>query len=370
MIIHKDKNELFAEIPSFEELSLFRNTVDEVSVIWDAREMPIAYAQRYCKEYDLYVMAVTELRYFHAQMQQVRLRTVVVGVGCIIAACFLVWLYVSFVNKPLKSILSLLQHPSDYHEYMEQSEHEVQEIVDYIVSNLQTNNALQSELEKRLDLLHHTQLQALKAQINPHFLFNTLNVIVMLIDAEVEDSTAAQVTANLADVLHYSLSDDDLVALADELEYTRKYVYILEQRYKGRFRTEFDIAPELLDIKVPKLTLQPLIENAVFHGIAPKDISAGGLLRISGSKQIAETDGEERWTVCLKVQDNGKGMSQEDIERVSALLAEENITMSHIGIQNVAKRLALLFPQRSKMEIKSEKEKGTCVSLFFPYARL
>ena len=198
-------------------------------------------------------------------------------------------------------------------------------------------------------------------------MFNTLNVIVMLIDEEVEDSCAAQVTADLADVLHYSLSDEDLVVLKDELDHTRKYVYILEQRYCGNFKTRFDIAPELLDIRVPKLILQPLIENAVFHGIVARDTDSNGLLTIIGRKELCVFEQEEIWGVRIDIIDNGHGMTEEEIRRVVASLKDEHIGMSHIGVQNVAKRLALLFPHNSRLDIKSKVGEGTCISLVFPY---
>ena len=113
----------------------------------------------------------------------------------------------------MKDILNRLLNPIDFHEYLSDSEKEVQEVADYIVSNLQQNAALEKMLEERVYMLKETQIQALKAQINPHFLFNTLNIIVMLMDEEIEDSQAAQVTMALAEVLRYSLSDEDLVSL-------------------------------------------------------------------------------------------------------------------------------------------------------------
>lgn len=370
VIIRNRKNELYADVSQFPELALFTTTPEEVSVIWEEGEKTASYAQRYNAEYELYIVSVSDLEDFNSQMRVARMEAISVGISCVIIACLLVWLYVTFASKPLMSILGLLQNPMNYHDYIKQSDKEVQEIVDYIVSNIQTNNALQVELEKRMEILNKTRLQALKAQINPHFLFNTLNVIVMLIDAEVEDSKAAQVTADLADVLHYSLSDQELVLLSDEIEHTRKCVYILEQRYKGRFHAEFHIESELLEIKVPKLMLQPLIENAVFHGIIAKDMSTHGVLFISGCKQKVVFEQGELWAVRIDIMDNGKGMSQEEIEKVKILLDEENISMNHIGIQNVAKRLALLFPHRSKIEIHSKQGEGTCISLFFPFTKM
>ena len=367
VIIREKKSELYADAALFDELGLFERSKSEKSVLNETGDVPITYAQKYLEEYGLYVVVATRLQDFNMQMHRARLYAIGIGLGCVAVACVLVWLYVSFVNKPIKSILNLLQNPMNYDSFIEQSEHEVQEIVDRIVSNMQLNDALRKELDKRLDLLHQAQLQALKAQINPHFLFNTLNVIVMLMDEVVEDSCAAQVTVDLADVLHYSLSDNDLVSLREELEHTRKYVFILEQRYRGNFQAQFNIAEELMEVKVPKLILQPLIENAVFHGIVAREECIGGELLVTGRKELCTFDQEEMWAVKIDIQDNGQGIAKKDMEKIKESLKEEYISMNHIGVQNVAKRLDLLFSHKSRLDIQSKEGEGTCVTLWFPY---
>ncbi len=369
VLIYQDKNELFGELSAFEPLRLFERTKEEKQLIWNEGEIPIAYAQRYCREYGLYIVGVSFLHSFRTQMLQKGMRAVGIGLICVIVSCVLVWFYVSLVNKPLKSILSVLENPLDYREYPRQTPDEVQEIVDRIVSNLQMNDTLREELEKRMESLRITQLQALKAQINPHFLFNTLNVIVALIDEEMEDSRASQVTIHLANILRYCLSDENLVILEDELEYTRKYLFVLEQRYQGNFRFTFDIETDLLNIKVPKLILQPLIENAVFHGIVPKGLDGESCLTISGHKEQFAFEENEVTAIRVNIIDNGIGMTAEEIGKVMATLSDEHISMNHIGVANVAKRLALLFPQNSRLEIRSEPGKGTCISLLFPYSK-
>lgn len=90
----------------------------------------------------LYIVSVSELEDFNRQMRQARLNAIGIGMGCVLLACILIWIYVIFASKPIKSILNLLENPLDYHEYTNQSEQEVQEIVDRIVSNLQMNNNL------------------------------------------------------------------------------------------------------------------------------------------------------------------------------------------------------------------------------------
>lgn len=368
VIVNNEKNSLYASTAEFPQLELFSRTEQEVSLVLEDGKNPYAYAQRYNETYGLYIVAVSELDDFNQQMQIAQLETIGIGASCIIIACLLVWVYSYMASRPVKSILNFLQNSADYQDFPVTSEREVQEIVDYIVASLQKNEELENQLEKRMDILRKTQLQALIAQINPHFLFNTLNVIVMLIDAEVEDSVAAQVTADLADILKYALSNEDLVLLSEEVESAKKYVYILEQRYKNRFKTIFNVSPELHSVRIPKLILQPLIENAVFHGIAAKSQNAGGTLTIEGKKEKLQFGDEEIWGVRIDIIDNGRGMSRAEIDKVLHSLKKEPISMEHIGIENVAKRLSLLFPGKSSLEIQSTPGEGTCVSLMFPYA--
>lgn len=367
VIIREGKNELCADTKEFEELSLFQKTTDEISLLVEDRDIPVAYAQRYIEEYGFYIVAVTELKDFNHMIWQERLESIGIDLGVVLIACGLLLIYAYSAKKSMKDILNLLRNPLDFQEYIAQSEEEVQEVADYIVSKLQLNAALEEELEKRLHSLRESQMQALKAQINPHFLFNTLNVIVMLIDEEVEDSQAAQVTVALAEVLRYSLSDEELVPLSEEIEHTQQYLTILEQRYRGKFETSLDVASELMKVRVPRLILQPIVENAIFHGISAKEEIRGGRLEVTGRKEFFAFEDKEMWAVRIDITDNGQGMTREKIEELLESMRNEQIRMSHIGVQNVAKRLALLFPKQSKVEIFSAPGKGTRVSLLFPY---
>ena len=338
IIIREGKNELYADTEAFEVLSLFEKTTEEVSLLLEDRDMPVTYAQRFMEQYGFYIVTVTELKDFNQMIWQERFESIGIGLGVVVIACGLLLIYAYIAKKSMKDVLNLLRNPLDFQEYISQSEREVQEVADYIVSNLQLNAALEEELEKRLHSLRKTQMQALKAQINPHFLFNTLNVIVMLIDEEVDDSQAAQVTVALADVLRYSLADDELVALWEEVEHTQKYVTILEQRYRGKFEAYFDVAQELMEVRVPRLVLQPIIENAIFHGISAKEEMYRGRLTVTGRKEFFAFEDKEMWAVRIDIMDNGQGMTQEKIEELMKSIRDEQISMSHIGVQNVAKR--------------------------------
>lgn len=367
IIVEKNKKRLYTDKKEFAELDFFEKDKEKKSVIWSDNNQTIVFTQKYNEETGFYIVSSSVQRDFDAQMHEALYQAILLGISFVCLAGLLVMIFVHITNKPWKNILSLLENPSNYEAYIVQNENETQRIVDYVVSNLQLNTELRNELEERVELLSATKLQALKAQINPHFLFNTLNAIVMMIDMEVEESLAAKLTLYLSDILHYSLSNEELVSLQDELEYARKYVYILESRYNGRFETTFSIESQLLEAKVPKLLLQPILENAVFHGITAKGNECGGKLEVLGRKETYQFGDEELTSVHIEVVDNGVGISQEKIDKIMKSIEDEHISMEHIGIGNVAKRLALLFPKQSNVSIESKMGEQTKVSLIFPF---
>ena len=241
--------------------------------------------------------------------------------------------------------------------------------INTLKKNSEMAELLHKEELERIDMekqLNAAQLALLKSQIDPHFLFNTLNVIVMMIDEENPESSAAQMIVELAEILNYSLSDEEMVTVAQEMDYIKRYIGIMRIRYKNRFRIEYEIPEALMDVKIPKLILQPLIENAIFHGVNEKTATDAGLIRVSAKTQPDSAEKSEVAMIQLTVEDNGKGMSREKIAEIQERITQEKVSMRHIGVQNTAKRIALLYAKRGKMEIFSEEGKGTRIVVEFP----
>ncbi len=273
IIIRKNKTELFADPSSYEELSLFKNDRTQVQLFKHAGEHSFTYAQRYCPEYGFYVVAISEPVNYQESLQQIQFKIIGTSFLVICIASLLMFLYSAIAYKPIRKILNVLQiaDKQELQSTSEPMEAELQQITNKILEYIQKNKRLSEELERRMELLSQTKLNALKAQINPHFLFNTLNVIVMMIDEELEDSRSAQMVDDLAGILQYSLDDQDMVSLSQELDHTKRYVNIMQTRYKNFFSISYEIAPDTLPIQIPKLLLQPLIENAVSHGFTRED---------------------------------------------------------------------------------------------------
>ena len=197
------------------------------------------------------------------------------------------------------------------------------------------------ELETKLGL---AQLQALKMQIQPHFLFNALNTVAMLVRNK-ENDQAVQMIAGLGDLLRWSLNDNSAqeVTLSSELDFMRRYLAIEQFRFPDRLRIEIDVPSELMNANVPNLILQPLVENAIRHGIAKS--SSAGLVRIAASR--------ENDLLELSVEDDGPGLSAN--------------YQQGIGLENTRDRLERLFHHRQYFQIQNTAPSGVRTVIRIPY---
>jgi len=179
------------------------------------------------------------------------------------------------------------------------------------------------------------ELAALHSQINPHFLYNTLGSFQMLAMMEGQDRLATM-AYRLGQLMRYSLEAGTLVELRQEVEHIEHFLSLIQERYEGRLRYLIQIPEPLLSYQIPRFTLQPLIENAIYHGIDPK--SEGGCIEVTGWP--------EEQHLVLSIRDNGIGMAEKELARwQSALEYEANLfTRSrHIGILNVQGQIQRIF---------------------------
>ena len=223
-----------------------------------------------------------------------------------------------------------------------------------------------SEVEKRLmeervrvlDMdrkLKAAELLALQTQINPHFLFNTLSAGIQLALSEDADRTG-DFLENLAEFIRYVLRPPSrLVQVRDEIECVRRYIWLLRLRFGERFRFEVEADPLVLQVATPALLLQPLVENAVGHGL--KDCEEGGLVRINVMLLAGEA--------VMAVADNGAGMSSEDIERVLGP-EDKGLHEGGIGLRNVIRRVALATGGRGRVAFAGTEGHGTTVRIHLP----
>lgn len=195
-----------------------------------------------------------------------------------------------------------------------------------------------------------TEIMALNLQLNPHFLYNTLNVINWMA-LERGEEAMSKMLVSLSTMLQYTVKNkQELVAFNDDLNWLRSYLYIMEQRYRGVFEAEYDLEGIPTDSKVPKMFLQPLVENAIIHGFSA--IQAGGKLIIAGR--------EEAGILEFTVEDNGQGMDEATLEAIL------NPEAAGVGLSNVRSRIKLLYGDAYGVELHSAPGQGTRVVVRLP----
>jgi two-component system sensor histidine kinase YesM len=237
-------------------------------------------------------------------------------------------------------------------------------------------NSMVKEIENLVEDIHREQenakdaeLRLLQEQINPHFLYNTLDAIIWMTEAG-ENKKAIQIIQELSSFFRISLSKGESeITIRNEKEHVKNYLEIQRYRYQDILDYEIDIAEDILDYHIQKLTLQPIVENALYHGI--KNKRGGGKIIVEGylSKTDEKTaEGEASGTIIFKVKDNGIGMNEEELEKLRKLISGE-ITIDDkrgFGMANVEKRIEMLYGENFGLDVESTYEEGTTVTVRIP----
>jgi len=204
--------------------------------------------------------------------------------------------------------------------------------------------------------LKNAQIQALQSRINPHFLNNALETINW--EARIEGSeTIANMVSALSILLNASLGRNNrrLVSLKEELEVADGYIFFVQQRFEDALSVHREIAPDAVSCAVPLLTVQPVLENAVEHGIAP---AGGGEIRLSA---VREGD-----AMILRISNSGKSMDPDDRARIDAALSGDSGEGAHLGLANIASRLHLLYGSRAMISVSGGEGRETAVEIRVP----
>ena len=270
------------------------------------------------------------------------------------------WLLSKLLGRPLRGLASAMESfeaDADHFTYRPVGgTREVQELsasFEHMVLRIQQ---LMSTVREEEINLRKTELKALQAQINPHFLYNTLDSIAWMCE-QGRNADAVKMVHALARLFRISISrGHELIPIAKEIEHAESYLQIQMYRYKNQFTYAFDVDPDCLGYYCNKITLQPIIENAINHGL--------DLMVEEGRIDVrVRSDGED---IVFSVQDNGVGMSEEQIE---ATMRQEPTDRTGIGIRNVNDRLKIYFGRGYGLHITSEPDVGTCVEIRMPKIR-
>ncbi|HWR11851.1 MAG TPA: histidine kinase [Rectinemataceae bacterium] len=234
---------------------------------------------------------------------------------------------------------------------------------DYMVETL-----IRSFLEQRYAALQLSErqaqakvleLKALRAQMNPHFLFNTLGSLYwMVFGTEGKPSAASSMIQDLSVLLKYSLAESEEAALSDEIDSAKRYLAIQRFRYSEKFQVIWDIGEGAGRCKVVKFTLQPLLENSIYHGIRNKE--GKGIIRIAAS--VDEVAG----ALSVRVEDDGVGMDEARLAEIRASLLAQTHSAEHIGLYNTNRHIQLVFGPQYGLSIHSAPGRGTSIEVRFP----
>lgn len=223
----------------------------------------------------------------------------------------------------------------------------------FMVNKIQT--LIKEVYEERLSQ-KNAELKALQSQINPHFLYNTLDTINWML-LERREYEISNIVISLGSMMKYAINPrSKLATVEQEMEHISNYLLIQKERMEDKLNYEIHIPDGLKKLVMPRLFLQPIVENAVVHGIEP--MQYGGTVIVEGAE---ETD-----SYVLSVSDNGAGMSRERLETLFVGKEEQSENHLNIGIKNVKQRMELFYGERSQLVIESNMGKGTRVFLMIP----
>ena len=333
--------------------------LEDTQVLLDVGENCIATSKN-LDQFDLQMVLHVDSQPLQKALSRIRLTSVLVILFSLFASIIAVFYISRKVFDPISEILSLLnesQQPDN--NTVIQTKDELSFIRQSMNATLTKNKDIEAELGQRIRLLKKAQTVALQAQINPHFMYNTIDTINwMAISKMGKENDVSKMLNILSQLLRYSLDNTDtFVTLEEEISYTKKYITVQQIRCNYSFDVSWNIPAELLKCKVIKLILQPIVENAIKYGIKPFEDE--GNIRIEASR---EDD-----TVVISVCDSGIGLTDEETEQINKTINEQIIKESkHLGMSNVNQRIILIFGSQYGVTVKSKIGEGTKVEMKIP----
>lgn len=311
---------------------------------------------------DLELIVQVGMDAYHDQLNTVLTFMTVFILIMILVTLFLAVLISVRIFRPIESIVSSIQKHKNVligEGELFQEKDELEYILRSIDRSALMKKDVDEELSERVRLLKKAQAVALQSQITPHFLNNTLETINwMAIGLLGGRNEISEMTGALSRMLRMALENTDtIIPLSMEIEHCMNYLKIQKKRYEDQFEVEWRIPTELYQCKTIRIILQPIVENAIYHGV--KSLSSQGMITIAG-----KSDGD---TVELTVRDNGLGMSPEELKKLQETMHSDMIRESrHIGVANVNQRLKLYFGAEYGVYLNSQEGVGTCVAIRFP----
>ncbi len=314
------------------------------------------------------------IEHLKTQLNQEVERVIIISVllgGCIVVVVILTASAIlNSITRPIQELCRITSQIAEGNfsdRARMQTEDELEVLSDSVNDMSENLEVMVHQIKEDERKMRRAELRLLQEQINPHFLYNTLDTIVWLIEGDDPDK-AVDIVVALSEFFRMVLSKGkEYISIREEETHIRGYLEIQQVRYQDILDYEIAIDPELYQYRILKLTLQPLVENSLYHGIKYK--RAKGKIWVTGTMQRGALPGGDRILLC--VQDNGAGMDSEEVERLQAEIQKPcKETEKGFGLANVNERIRMNFGMEYGMTIESEKGSGTKVSILIPAVRL
>ena len=295
--------------------------------------------------------------------------SILLGVCIVVVVILITSAILNSITKPIQELCRITSRIAEgnFSDRAEmQTEDELEVLSDSVNDMSENLEVMMNQIKEDERKMRYAELRLLQEQINPHFLYNTLDTIVWLIEGDDSDK-AVNIVVALSEFFRLVLSKGkEYISIREEKEHIKGYLEIQQVRYQDILDYEITIEPELFQYKILKLTLQPLVENALYHGIKYK--RAKGKIWVTGTMQ-KDALKEDRILLC--VEDNGIGMESEELKRLQVEIEKPcKETEKGFGLANVNERIRMNFGMEYGMRIESEKGRGTKVSIIIPAVKM
>lgn len=306
----------------------------------------------------IYCSILSQSEYFSKQiiLKNILVVSLIVSLFISIGTALVISLY---VYKPIHEVIGMLEKPASIHDYGYKNSE-----LDFIAANIMHNYDEflhnREEIQDKAHRLNTARIRALQAQINPHFLNNTIQLVnwVILSETGNEDSQAIKILEDLGNLVRVNMeTQNNTVSLKEEVMYAARYMSIQKKRYVDKINYEESFPEDLMDTPVLKMLIQPLLENAIYHGL--QKIDTPGFISLKARRK--------EHNLILTVEDNGKGMDILELQKLNEKMQFSDSTGNkHIGLTNIALRLRLVFGNQAGIYLSHRDGHGMLVTVSIP----
>lgn len=311
-------------------------------------------------KYNLTAYSLMPQRLLQQNQRNLTVNLILIGGVMVLVAGILTMLISQNMTRPLEMLMRTIQKIKGGQTKLRTeiiNKDEIGELGRNFNEMLDQMEELKEKEYRTNQLLSQAKYNALQAQINPHFLYNTLDTMSSVAESK-GCPEVSMLSQSLSNIFRYSLNmKESFSTVASELMHLKNYTYIMSVRMQDNISYGFDIDKDVMQDKIPRLSLQPLVENAINHGLRNK----------RGEKKIEIKAKKKEGELHILVADNGVGMDADKMnESLSKNAVEQSETGKSIGLHNINARLKMLYGEKYGLYIESKKEKGTCVYMLLP----